>query len=91
MRDVSSHWKYNNLDLSPILSYGNHDPSVAVYKSEEQDHGMEDQLDWKLLDLAKDSLLNQKETYAELPIINVNRTVGTIISNEITKNTEKRG
>ena len=91
MRDVSSHWKYKNLDLSPILSYSNQDSSVPVYKSEEQDHGMADQLDWKLLDLAKDSLLNQKETYAELPIINVNRTVGTIISNEITKKYGEKG
>jgi glutamate synthase (NADPH/NADH) large chain len=77
MRDVSSHWKYKNLDLSPILSYGNQDSSVPVYKSEEQDHGMADQLDWKLLDLAKDSLVNQKETYAELPIINANSGMGS--------------
>ena len=64
---------------------------VSVVKSEEQDHGLADQLDWKLLELAQDALNSKKAVYAELPIINVNRSVGTILSNEITKKFGEKG
>ena len=85
MADLSSHWKFKHVDLSPILTPALREDGVAVVKSEEQDHGLEDQLDWKILEMAKRSLDTQEAVYGELPIINVNRSVGTIISNEITK------
>jgi glutamate synthase (NADPH/NADH) large chain len=85
MTDLSNHWKFKHVDLSPILTPATIEDGVAVVKSEDQDHGLEDQLDWKILELAKEALSNQKNVFGELPIINVNRSVGTIISNEITK------
>jgi glutamate synthase (NADPH/NADH) large chain len=42
-------------------------------------------LDWKLLELAKDALENGKPVSATLPIINTDRTTGTILSNEISR------
>jgi glutamate synthase (NADPH/NADH) large chain len=91
MSDVSSHWKFKNVDLSPILTVAYNPDQVSVVKSEEQDHGLGEQLDWKLLELAQDALNSKKEVYAELPIINVNRSVGTILSNEITKKFGEKG
>lgn len=85
MADLSGHWKFKHVDLSPILSSAVREAGVSVVKSEEQDHGLEDQLDWQILELAKQSMESKVPVYAELPIINVNRSVGTIISNEITK------
>ena len=91
MSDLSNHWKFKHVDLSPILSFVPREEGVSVVKSEEQDHGLDEQLDWKILDLAKEALSNQKAVYGELPIINVNRSVGTIISNEITKKYGEKG
>ncbi|MEY4274264.1 MAG: Glutamate synthase [Bacteroidota bacterium] len=91
MADLSNHWKFKHVDLSPILSFVPREEGVSVVKSEEQDHGLEDQLDWQILTLAKDALSSQKAVYGELPIINVNRSVGTIISNEITKKYGEKG
>jgi glutamate synthase (NADPH/NADH) large chain len=85
MTDLSNHWKFKHVDLSPILTPAAHEEGVAVVKSEEQDHGLDEQLDWQILKLAQSAIDTQKPVYGELPIINVNRSVGTIISNEITK------
>lgn len=92
LRDDIEHWKYKNLDLSGILYKENTNLDVAMYKQEEQDHGLDVQIDLnQLLDLAKPALENGEKVYAELPIINVNRTIGTILSNEITKKYGSKG
>jgi len=78
-----SHWKYSKLDLSDVLYK---EPTVTgLYKQEAQDHGLKDQLDWQLLEAAKPALDNQSVVSAAFPIRNIDRTVGTILSNEITK------
>jgi glutamate synthase (NADPH/NADH) large chain len=58
---------------------------LALYNSEEQDHGLADVLDWKLLEAAKPALEHQQKVHASFPIRNIDRTVGTILSNELTK------
>jgi glutamate synthase (NADPH/NADH) large chain len=79
------HWKYRRLDLSPILYKEPASLYTGLHCSEMQDHGLEDVLDWKLLQAAKPALENHERVYKELVIKNTNRTVGTILSNEITK------
>ncbi|MFL5808061.1 MAG: glutamate synthase large subunit, partial [Flavisolibacter sp.] len=78
------HWKYSKLDLSPIL-YKEPLTMGGLYKQEEQDHALENVLDWKLLKTAKPALENQQRVSAFFNIKNTDRTVGTILSNEITK------
>ncbi len=85
MKENIKHWKYNNLDLSPILYKEPADDSVGLYQSELQDHQLEDVLDWEMLRLAQPALLKGEKVYANLEIKNTNRTTGTILSNEITK------
>lgn len=85
MKDNVNHWKYKHLDLSPILYKEPMSLDVALYKQEEQDHGLDVQVDWKLLEIAKSAIENQEKVSAELDVINVNRTIGTMLSNEITK------
>ncbi|MEY4987390.1 MAG: Glutamate synthase [Bacteroidota bacterium] len=85
MTDLSNHWKFKHVDLSPILTPAAREEGVAVVKSEEQDHGLAEQLDWEILKIAQTAIENKTNVFAELPIINVNRSVGTIVSNEITK------
>jgi glutamate synthase (NADPH/NADH) large chain len=91
MKDLSGHWKFKNVDLSPILAPAVLEEGVAVFKSEEQDHGLADQLDWELLKMAQPAIDKGQVVNGELAIINVNRSVGTILSNEITKKYGEKG
>ena len=80
------HWKADGLDLTPILSpVEKPHEGVGVYCTIEQDHGLEHALDQKLLELCKGAIEDGEKVEVELPIINTNRTVGTILSNEIAK------
>lgn len=85
MRDNISHWKYSKLDLSSVLFKEPESLYTGLFKQEEQDHGLSDVLDWKLLKAAAASLENATRTHASFSIKNTDRTAGTILSNEITK------
>ncbi|HEX7570393.1 MAG TPA: glutamate synthase large subunit, partial [Verrucomicrobiae bacterium] len=80
------HWKASGIDLTPILHQPEVGPEVGRFRSQAQDHGLEKSLDvTKLLDLCKPAIERGEKVKAELPIINVNRVVGTIVGSEITK------
>src|SRR4051812_48503927 len=84
-REDVNHWKYSKLDLSPILYKEPASEYVGLYKQEEQDHGLFNVLDWKLLEAAKPALESLQKVKASFNIKNTDRTSGTILSNEITK------
>ena len=90
-RENITHWKYSKLDLSPILYKEPASQHVGLYKQEEQDHGIADVLDWKLLEAAKPALEQQEKIKASFNIINTDRTVGSILSNEISKKYRSTG
>ena len=85
MRNNINHWKYKNLDLSAVLYKEPADASVGLYQTEIQDQGLADVLDWKLLSVAQPAILKKEKITAAFDIKNTDRTVGTILSNEITK------
>ena len=85
MRDNINHWKYKNLNLSSILYKEPSSEFTGLYKQEEQDHGLQSVLDWKLLEAAKPAIEKREKVFAFFPIVNTDRTAGTILSNEITK------
>ena len=85
MRDNINHWKYKNLDLSAVLYKEPADASVGLYQTETQDQGLSEVLDWKLLAAAQPAILKKEKVSAAFEIKNTNRTVGTILSNEISK------
>ena len=91
VRDNISHWKYSKLDLTPILYKEQSAEYVGLYHQEDQDHGLADVLDWKLLEAAKPALEKQKKVTATFDIKNTDRTVGTILSNELTKIYRSKG
>ncbi|HET9279903.1 MAG TPA: glutamate synthase large subunit, partial [Flavitalea sp.] len=90
-RENISHWKYRKLDIAPILYKEPASLYTGLFKSEEQDHGLADVLDWKLLDAANPALEHQQAVKAEFRIKNTDRTTGTILSNEITKRYKAAG
>src|SRR5665213_2113314 len=83
-QDISNP-KFASLDLSPILYKEPASKFTGLFKSEEQDHGLADVLDWKLLNTAGSALENGQSVRQSFQIQNTDRTTGTILSNEITK------
>lgn len=79
------HWKLKHLDFSKILYQEDADESVALYKQEEQDHGIDSVLDLTLIEDAKAALENKEKVSGEYKINNLNRSVGAMLSNEISK------
>ncbi|HLO44214.1 MAG TPA: glutamate synthase large subunit [Leadbetterella sp.] len=84
-RNNIDHWKIKNLDLSRILYKEEADDSVALYKQEEQDHGIANVLDWKLVEDAQAALKNQSKVTGEYVVNNLNRSIGAMLSNEVSK------
>ncbi len=87
MLDVAravDHWKADGLDLTPIL----HLPEIARearrHQWQEQDHGLEKALDQTLISLAAGALADARPVTLDVPIRNVNRTVGTLLGYEVT-------
>ncbi|MEY4335818.1 MAG: hypothetical protein RLZZ45_737, partial [Bacteroidota bacterium] len=85
IREGVSHWKYSKLDLSSILYKEPADAYTGLYKQEEQDHGIANVIDWKLMEEAKPALENKEKVSIVSGIKNTDRTTCTMLSNEITK------
>ncbi len=83
--DAIEHWKASGLDLSAIL----HEPESPWeqdrYCSKSQDHGLDKALDNELIRLSQPALEHQQPVEIDLQIENLNRTVGTMLGNEISK------
>ena len=77
------HWKAQGLDYSRIF----HRPAVAatspVLHCETQDHGLSKALDNQLIELASPALDKGEKVRIELPVRNINRTVGAMLSGRV--------
>jgi glutamate synthase (NADPH) large chain len=90
-KENTTHWKYSKLDLSKIVYHEPESANTGLYKQEEQDHGLAEVLDWKLLAAAQPAIDHQQKVAAQFTIKNTDRTAGTIVSNEITKKYKAAG
>jgi glutamate synthase (NADPH) large chain len=79
------HWKAAGLDLSPVLHMPPVKPDAALRHVAGQDHGLDRALDNTLIQLAEGALEEGRPVRLELPIRNVNRTVGTMLGYEVTR------
>ena len=79
------HWKAKGLDLTPLLKAPDVAAEVPRHCVQKQDHGIADVLDNQLIELCKPALDNGQKVTLDLPIRNVNRTVGTMLSSRISK------
>jgi glutamate synthase (NADPH) large chain len=84
-RKAVDHWKAKGLDFSNIL----YQPEVAAdaprRKVVEQDHGLDDALDNDLIAQSRDALEHRAPIALDVPIRNVNRTVGTMLGHQVTR------
>jgi glutamate synthase domain-containing protein 3 len=84
-RNANDHWKAKDIDLSAILYYPEMPSRIARRCVQAQDHGLSEALDYKLIDHARDSIENGTPIEIKLPIRNVHRTVGAMLSGEIAR------
>jgi len=80
-----THWKARHLNLSKILVHPKVPKILKKFSTTEQDHGLDGALDHELIQLAKPALNHRKHVLADIEIRNTNRTVGAMLSHEISK------
>jgi len=91
LRDDVGHWKYKNLDLSPVLFLEPPREADGIYCQTQQNHNLESVLDRQLIEVAKPALEKGEAVNAQFPIINTDRSTGTMLSNEISKVYQDQG
>ncbi|HSP36751.1 MAG TPA: glutamate synthase large subunit [Frankiaceae bacterium] len=79
------HWKAQGLDLTPLLHVPERPFGGERRRMRGQDHGLDRALDNTLIQLCEGALEDGRPVSLELPIRNVNRTVGTMLGHELTK------
>ena len=85
--EATDHWKTTRgIDLTSIFHKPDVGPEVGTYCAKKQDHGLEEALDnTHLLKLCRPAIERGEPVRLELPVVNVNRVVGTITGSEITR------
>jgi glutamate synthase (NADPH/NADH) large chain len=84
-RRAVEHWKAAGLDLSPVLHLPELPEGAALTQVVPQDHGLDKALDVELIALAEPALAGGSPVRLDLPVRNVNRTVGTMLGAEVTR------
>jgi glutamate synthase (ferredoxin) len=79
------HYKANGLDLSTILYKPEKAKTVPNHNTSEQDHALENVLDFDIIKAAIPSIYRKERTRVTFNIKNTDRSVGAILSNEISK------
>ena len=77
-------WKLKHVDLSPIL-YKEPANGQPLYNTEAQDHGLDKVLDHQLIAAAQPAIKNNEPVFANFDVKNTDRSIGTMLSNEISK------
>ncbi len=90
--DAVKHWKADGLDLTPLLTPARKPrPDVQVYRTMAQDHGLDKALDNRLVGQCAAALEHGAKVRLTTPVTNTDRTVGTILSHNLTKRWGERG
>ncbi|WDF53407.1 glutamate synthase large subunit [Mucilaginibacter sp. KACC 22063] len=85
VKDNIQNWKAKKVDLSGILHPVTVEKGSTLYNSEKQDHGIDSIIDWKLIEAAQPAIEDRTPVFANFELKNIDRTVGTMLSNEISK------
>ena len=85
MKKAISHFKAQGIDLSKILYKPEVPDFVQVYNTRQQDHGLKHVLDFQILEQAHPAVYRKENQHLGFRIKNTDRTVGAIVSNEISK------
>jgi glutamate synthase (NADPH/NADH) large chain len=80
-----AHWKADGLDLRPMLHVPDNPYGQTLTRSRAQNHALEAALDNTLIQLCEGALLDGSPVRLEIPVRNVNRTVGTMLGSLVTQ------
>ena len=83
--EAVSRWKADGVDLTNVLMQPGPVPGTILHKTIEQNHELDKALDNELIRLAEPALESCEPVRIEMPIRNVNRTLGTMVGYEITR------
>ncbi|GAA2781542.1 glutamate synthase large subunit [Saccharopolyspora taberi] len=83
--EAVENWKGRGLDLGPVFAVPRTPYSPVRRRVREQDHGLDHALDRTLIQLAEAGLEDAHPLRLQLPVRNVNRTVGTLLGAEVTR------
>lgn len=89
--DDVDHWKYKGVDLTPLLHKEECHENETLHQSIAQKHLIHDIVDRKMIEDAKAALDSQQSVSLEYDVINTDRTIGAMISNEISKKYQAEG
>jgi len=85
MNETLEHYKTKHIDLSNILYKPSIEKNISVKNNSKQNHNLENVLDFKILNDSKEAIKNNTSINLSYKIKNTDRTVGAILSNEISK------
>jgi glutamate synthase (NADPH) large chain len=85
MKPDVRHWKLSKLNLSPILFKEPNSEDTGLYHQVGQHHGLENILDWQLVEKAAPALEKGEKVSATFGCMNTDRTIGTLLSNEVSR------
>jgi len=86
-----NHWKAKGLDFSMVFYQSDVSGQKALRSVNSQADKLDDHLDWRILEQAKPAIERAEHTVIEMPIRNIDRTVGAILSNKIVKKYGPKG
>jgi glutamate synthase domain-containing protein 2/glutamate synthase domain-containing protein 3 len=79
------HWKARGVDLSKMLAMPEVEPGKPRHRTEPPPPVLDDALDWELIEAVRPALERGESVRFERELSNVNRTVGGLLSSEITR------
>ena len=85
MKKGIEHWKAKGLDYSRIFHLPDVPAKVSRRHTEIQDHGLDKALDNELVKLAEPALERGEKVSIDLPVRNINRTVGATLSGAVAR------
>ncbi len=85
MKKGIEHWKARGLDFAKVFHQPKVGPEIARFHTESQDHGVDRAIDNRLIELAAPALERGEKVSIDMPIRNINRTAGTMLSGEVAR------
>ena len=89
-QEMIDHWKAKGLDFSRVFHRPDA-PKEETYWTTRQEHPIDDVLDRKLIELAAPALETKQPVKIELPIRNVDRSAGAMLSGAVAKRFGHKG
>jgi glutamate synthase domain-containing protein 2/glutamate synthase domain-containing protein 1/glutamate synthase domain-containing protein 3 len=90
-REGVTHWKAKHLQLNKLLHRVHLRSDDTAFNTTKQDHGLDIALDNQLIDLARPAIADATPIKEEIKLRNINRTVGTMLSAEVTRKYGEKG